>query len=450
MKYEKSNKNLIKNENHKSSAGNSAGLYVHLPFCEKRCNYCDFYSQTNLDERLVSRYVNALCNELELWAKEFDFYNLRYGEKYQQNLRIIDTIFIGGGTPSAIEARHIERIMDCVRAYFKLAEDAEISMEANPNSLTGEKLLIYKNIGINRLSIGVQSFEDADLKFLGRLHDSKTAEAAFKLARKTGFDNINLDLMFAYKENLGKSATENTCEYGIWENAKKMVQKAIELSPEHISMYSLQLEEGTKLYEEYMKGAFDLPSEEADRFAYHEGAKMLKTAGYGHYEISNFAKPGFECRHNLKYWSMAEYIGAGASASSYVMPIFENCNSSDFKPSKTKTCGKRKTNVADIIKYIEQLEKAEKLSDINVAELHENKLQDDMSDYVITTMRTARGLSFSDFKLRYGIDFYEAFPNAKNIMEEHVKHGLLEVSKGSMRFTLLGVDVSNSFLAEFV
>lgn len=388
-----------------------------MPFCEKRCNYCDFYSQTSLEEGRLSAYVQALCKEIELYSKKYS------------SICICDSIFIGGGTPSAIDEKHIANILSCTMEAFSLSENAEISIETNPNSLSYEKLLAYKAAGINRLSIGVQSFCDDDLKFLGRIHSKNQALKAFDEARKAGFSNINLDLMFAFKEGFEKGMEES-------------LSTLVNLRPEHVSFYSLQLEEGTPLYLDYLSKVFEMPDVEKDRKAYAYGVQFLKNAGYEHYEISNFSLKKKECRHNLKYWSMGEYIGIGASASSYLRE-----NSGKKTPD---IAGVRRSNVWDMDRYIERVKKAENTDELEFAEIQKNTLSEDMADYVITTMRRMKGLNFRDFKRSYGLDFFEAFPAAKDVLTDYFNRGLIYFDDEIMRFTLEGVSISNAFLAEFV
>lgn len=388
------------------TTSNKIGIYVHLPFCAKRCNYCDFYSQTDLNNETIAKYIDAICKEISLWKVVFD------------EPKIVDSVFIGGGTPSAICAEHIKRLLAHISGEFGIERNAELSIEANPSSLGKEKLKAYKDAGITRLSIGIQSFTDAELKFLGRLHDANMAKEVFYTARDEGFSNINIDLMFGFEKEFEKNALNN-------------LKEAVDLAPEHISFYSLQLEDGTKMFENYLAGNFELPSEETDRNTYKTGVELLKKSGYRHYEISNFAKCGYECRHNLKYWSMQEYIGLGASASSY-------------------TNRTRRTNLFSIGEYVSEVQNARKLRDIRLFEEHENSNADDMSDYVITTMRTQRGLSFSNFEKRYGQSFFEAFSEADKILAEYKRREIVKINKKSLKFTLKGINFSNGFLAEFV
>ena len=379
---------------------------MHLPFCEKRCNYCDFYSQTDMSHEMVERYMGALHREISMWAKEVS-----------QNKQV-DSVFLGGGTPSVISGGYITKLLSHIKNEFNLTNDAEISIESNPNSISKNKLAEYKKAGVNRISIGVQSFLDEELQFLGRLHDAATAKKAIAHAHEAGFTNINIDLMFAFKKEFVR-------------NALKSLSEALKLNPAHISFYSLQLEDKTKLFEDYAAEKFELPSEEEDRNVYLEGVKLLRGAGYSHYEISNFAKCGYECRHNLKYWSMEEYIGVGASASSYM----------DMK---------RTTNLFSISDYVKEVGNAKDRNDIALSEQHQNSLKDDMSDYVITTMRTANGLVFDDFKKRYDTDFFVAFPNADEVIRRYEYEEFVKINKKRLKFTVAGINFSNRFLAEFV
>ena len=264
------------------------GIYIHIPFCVRKCKYCDFLSFDSLKEDVKGRYVNALFSEIKMQGKRFQGYEA-------------DTIFIGGGTPTVVQAEYIAEIVECVKENFHLAEAAEITIEANPGTVTPEMLEIYRKSGVNRLSIGVQSLDDKVLSALGRIHTAEEFRNTYFAARHAGFNNINIDLMIAVPLQ-----TEE-----IWE---KTLKEAIRLKPEHISFYSLQREEGTEFYRMYKEGRLTLADDDTDRRMYHTAVKMLKEAGYHHYEISNAAKPGFESRHNMKYWQFDEYIGLGLGA----------------------------------------------------------------------------------------------------------------------------------------
>ena len=255
---------------------NNLGLYIHIPFCRKKCKYCDFLSFPCTSEQVYREYVTALCMEMDSRREDCESY-------------VVDSVFIGGGTPSLISPEDIRRLMDTVRKDFHLAEDAEITIETNPASITQAKLDAYLASGINRISIGIQSFDNHILRRLGRLHDKNEAFQKIQMVRKSGFTNINIDLMFGIPEQPMKTWLDT-------------IRQGIFLGPQHISLYSLQLEKGTPLYKEVYEDKLFAPTPEIlDREMYHEAIRLLRQAGYVHYEISNTAFPGKESKHNLKY-----------------------------------------------------------------------------------------------------------------------------------------------------
>ena len=269
----------------------SLALYIHIPFCKQKCLYCDFPSYQGI-EHSIGSYIDCLKKEIEMTSGACKDYK-------------VTTIYIGGGTPSYIDARHIEGILEVCRKNFEIDPDAEISMESNPGTLTKENLLIYKNAGVNRISIGLQAAQNKILKTLGRIHDFKEFEEGYYLARQAGFSNINIDLMLGLP---GQT----------FEDWQETLEKACSLKPEHISAYSLKLEEGTPFYNKYYKeDALELPPEEIERDMYHYAVNFLGEKGFEHYEISNFAKEGLECKHNLVYWKRGPYIGLGLGAHSF-------------------------------------------------------------------------------------------------------------------------------------
>lgn len=268
------------------------GLYLHIPFCAKKCRYCDFLSFGCSDSKALSEYAQALIQEIRTRSKDWCF-------------RDVDTVYIGGGTPSLLSAWDMGKIMDALYDNFNISKEAEITIEGNPATLSDEKMERYLRKGINRLSLGVQSFENDVLRYLGRIHDKNDAFTSFQRAKRAGFSNINMDVMFAIP---GQSMK-------MWADT---VRQCIFLKPSHISLYSLQIEEGTEFYELYKDGKMEAVPESQDREMYHKALAMMKEAGYKHYEISNAAMPGCESRHNLKYWSYAEYLGLGLGASSFV------------------------------------------------------------------------------------------------------------------------------------
>ncbi len=268
----------------------SLGLYIHIPFCLSKCAYCDFYSSANAKENLVSRYVEAVIKHMCILSPN-------YKDK------TFDTVFIGGGTPSILSLENSQKILTAIKSNFNLTESAEFTIESNPDTLDTEKLNLYKNLGINRLSIGMQSANDCELKILKRTHTEKAFTQAFKLARACGFDNINIDIMYGLPTQTNESFA-NTLNH------------VISLNPEHISVYGLQLEENTLLYKTRKNYIF--PSEDSETQMNSDALNLLTKAGYNRYEISNYSKKNFECQHNLKYWNACEYLSFGASSHSYI------------------------------------------------------------------------------------------------------------------------------------
>lgn len=376
---------------------NNLGLYIHIPFCERKCRYCDFLSFTKCTQDETEEYVKALLNEIKCKGNEY-------------NNSLIDSIFIGGGTPSLIQKEFIGDVLNTIYNEFKVSENAEISIEANPGTLSMDKLLKYKQYGINRLSLGVQSFDDDDLRFLGRIHSGNDAMTAFYMAREAGFDNINIDLMFAFPKHNEKKWSYN-------------LEKIGDLSPEHISFYSLQIEEGTPMYYDLRNGIVTQLSEECDRKLYHIGVNKLKELGYIHYEISNGAKPGFQCRHNLKYWDFQEYLGLGLGAHSF---------------SK----GTRFANTENIREYIES-------SGNSLSYKHNNSQRDSVFEYVFTALRKTDGIDFSDFKETFEHDFWYYYDDIKDKILQYEKKGKIVLTKAGISLTIEGMDISNAIMSEF-
>ncbi len=377
-----------------------AGLYIHIPFCLKKCGYCDFLSFGGCSGDLQEKYVDALCTEIGMYADK----------KVQ-----VDTVYIGGGTPSLLHQNHIRKIMKAAEAAFCISDGAEITIEANPKTLTADKLAAYREVGINRLSMGAQSMNDKMLTFMGRAHDKQDFLDNFKAAREAGFDNINVDLMFGIP---GQTM-------GMWENSLK---ELIDMGPEHISFYSLQLEEGTDFAKQYRDGDIDLPPVEQDREMYHRGISILKEAGYEHYEISNCAKPGRASRHNMKYWNFVEYYSVGLGAHSF------------------RYDEGRRFNVSDFDTYFEMVSQGILPQEAAEAET----LQDYMSEYVFTALRKLEGLSFDDFRDTFGVEFFDVYKEQKKIINEYIAKDLVTLTDTHLALTVAGIDVSNEVMAEFV
>ena len=374
-------------------------LYIHIPFCARKCAYCDFLSFPQTKE-IMQQYVEKLIQEIR-WA----------GKQYQD--RQISSVFIGGGTPSMLEAEQMAAIMRAVRDSLYIEETAEISIEANPGTVTEEKLCTYKAAGINRISFGLQSADTKELQLLGRIHTYEEFLESYQMARACGFDNINVDLMSALPGQTVES----------WEETLIRVAK---LEPEHISAYSLIVEEGTPFYEKYgeERGEGILPDEDSEREMYHRTKAILKDMGYERYEISNYAKPGKECRHNIGYWTGIPYLGLGLGASSYVDGC-RFCNNSDLETYLTEEPGRR---------FDEQV-------------LTE---RDQQEEYFFVGLRMARGVSIKQFKERFGVSAEEVYPG---LLEKLVREGGAEFSdtdRDFYRLTDFGMDVSNYIMAQFL
>lgn len=371
------------------------GIYIHVPFCIKKCGYCDFYS-VKWDEESENSYIRSAIDEIKGYRELEDY--------------IIDTIFIGGGTPSVIMPQNIEKLIAAVKDTFTVAQNAEISMEANPNSLS-QNLKIYKETGINRLSIGIQSLKDDILKRIGRIHNFSEALQAIDLAQKQGFDNINADVMF----NIPGQTLED-----ITDTIYQLISKDIR----HISFYSLKLEEGTQMYSLEKNKVITMPVEDLEREMYYAGRTIMEEHGLMQYEISNFAVKGYECRHNLKYWNQEEYIGIGPSAHSF-MGNTRYSNPSNLK-EYTLSSGKEgfKRNIQEV--------------------MDEDEL---MFEYIMLRLRLTEGLKFAEFKNKFNRDFEETY---KAQIEKLLKDNLIYLDDEGIRLTHRGMDISNYVFASFM
>ena len=362
------------------------GLYIHVPFCVKKCRYCDFVSFPGCGEETMEAYVQRLCEEI-----------LMRGEKMKDRY-LVDTVFVGGGTPSLLKAEQIGRIWDTVRRAFDCS-DTEFTVECNPGTIDEEKLKAMKALGANRVSLGVQSLSNPVLKKLGRIHNNEAAIEAMRLCRKACL-NFNVDLMFGVP---GQTLR-------IW---KDTLKKAVAEGPDHISFYSLQLEEGTPMCDDYRMGDLELPSWEENRDMYHYAADFLKEKGYLHYEISNAAKAGCQCRHNLKYWHMEEYLGLGLAAYSFVE-------------------GKRFYNTSDLERYMYAPDFGCYSEEPDPSGLK--------GDFVFTELRLIEGFDTEDYKKMFGTDFADDFGEAYLSL---IKEGLLTVKSGMVALSETGRDNTN-------
>ena len=385
-------------------------LYLHFPFCERKCRYCDFLSGPAGDETR-EEYIGLLCREIELRADE-----ILIADK---GSAAVDTIFIGGGTPSLMTPAQAARVMDTIRSCYHVLPDAEISMEVNPGTVDPDKLRGFKAAGINRLSIGVQSFDDSELRLLGRIHTAAEARETFLAAREAGFNNINLDLMSALPgQNI--------------ETWSRTLEEAVSLGPEHISAYSLIIEEGTPLASLLDAGKLpDLPSEEEDREMYHFTKQYLASKGYRRYEISNYAREGYECRHNCGYWTGHEYLGLGLGASSYLD-------------------GERFKNPDEMDEYRKVVMN---MNDHNSAETMRRERQkltqrDRMEEFMFLGLRMTDGVSEKEFERRFGVNPEDIFGS---VLHRHLQQNVIcRTSDHRISLTEYGLDVANYVMADYL
>ena len=383
-------------------------LYVHIPFCVRKCAYCDFLSApADTQERTL--YIDALTEEIRARKNDFNAYR-------------VSTIFLGGGTPSILEGDDSARIFRALQENFDISDDAEITMEVNPGTVTEEKAASWRKSGVNRLSIGLQSADDRELKMLGRIHTYCEFLDTWKIVREAGFENVNVDLISAIPGQNLRSWSET-------------LRKAADLGPEHISAYSLIVEEGTPFYERYGDGSGEdedkgnhlppLPDEDTEREIYKATEKTLAEYGYHRYEISNYSKTGYECRHNLGYWERKEYLGLGLGASS----LLSEC---------------RFHNTADMGKYLRLYENAG--TDI-CEDIEHLSVEDQMEEFMFLGLRKTVGISVDDFRKAFGKEIREVYGEQMRKLEEQ---RLIEYSGNRVRLTERGTDISNYVFSEFM
>ena len=368
-------------------------LYIHIPFCKQKCFYCDFPSYA-CRENLMGSYVEALCLEIENKCKNYK----------------IKTLFIGGGTPSYLDIGSLNKLMNTIKE-LNFSNNAEKTMECNPGTVSKEKFEVIKLGGINRLSFGLQTTNNDLLKSIGRIHTFESFKENYFLARSLGFKNINVDMMFG----LPKQSVEEF---------KRGLKEVIELNPEHISNYSLIIEEGTAFYNLYEKDMLDLPSEEEERDMYREAKKILEEYGYKQYEISNFSKEEKECEHNKVYWMCEEYLGVGVSSSSFIDE-------------------KRIRNIDSLKKYIENIKNGHSV----IEEEYENTRKDDIEEFMFMGLRMNRGISEEKFKEKFGVTIDSIY---KNVINKNINLGLLKRDCGKIYLSDLGIELSNSVMSDMI
>lgn len=366
-------------------------LYIHIPFCVRKCAYCDFLSVPGSEEAKAS-YTEALLREIEAVKTE---------------KREVSSIFVGGGTPSALSPSLMGDIFEKIHKSFSVAPDAEITIEANPGTLSKEKLFLYRNVGINRLSLGLQSPEAAELKSLGRIHTYEEFLESFSLAREAGFQNINVDLMCALPDQTYEGWVRN-------------LRKVAALHPEHISAYSLIIEEGTP----FAKRKLNLPDEDTEYRMYEDTAGILAEYGYEQYEISNYAKKDLACQHNVGYWTRKEYLGLGLGAAS----LWGN---------------QRFSNTSDFSLYLNNSGFPEKIR----GDRETLSLEAEMSEFMFLGLRMTKGVSKAEFLEEFGVSIESVYGK---VLDKYKSVGLLEETEGRIFLTRAGIHVSNGVMAEFL
>ncbi len=370
------------------------GLYIHFPFCQSKCPYCDFYSIT--DNSCADRYINAVILQMQDYARAASHHD-------------VDTVFFGGGTPSSLSTKQLLRVIDAIYDNFNVRGDAEFTVEANPATVKAGALRKLRRAGVNRLSIGLQSALDSELKSLGRIHTFEDFKESFRVARKAGFDNISVDLMYGIP-------------FQTPDSFRHSLREVTELSPEHISMYGLKIEEGTPF--EKKKDSLSLPDEDAECNMYFDAIEFLSSKGYAQYEISNFSKPAHQCLHNLRYWNCEEYLGFGPGAHSY----FGN---------------RRFAYRRDLADYVKNMEAPGSVKDI-LSENYEVKPNERLGEYVMLRMRLTEGVDTEFFAAAFGVDFERLFGK---YLQLYSKNGFLQKNGRSWSFTPKGMYVSNYILS---
>lgn len=375
-------------------------LYIHIPFCARKCNYCDFLSGPASQDEML-KYTDFLCKEI----KSQGSLPLEY--------RVV-SIFFGGGTPSLLPLEQIGRIFDTIKECFEIVSTCEITIECNPGTVTKDKLFGYYNLGINRLSFGLQSANNEELRLLGRIHTFEEFVENYEHAREVGFQNINIDLMSALP-------------YQTLESYETTLEKVLKLNPEHISAYSLILEEGTSFYERFSELGEEkdaIPDVILDRLMYEHTKEILLSHGYSRYEISNYAKPGRECLHNIGYWKRVEYLGLGLGASSLLDHV-------RYRNPDTINDYEKALNSSLEVRVVEE-------------ELRKNA---EMEEFMFLGLRLSKGVSKKEFKHQFLVSMDEIYGT---ILMQLQKDGLLKLDEDYVSLTDIGIDVSNQVLAEFL
>ena len=393
------------------------GLYIHIPFCERKCPYCDFNTYAGLGE-WFQRTVAALCAEMAVWRT-------RLGE------RLVTSVFVGGGTPTVLADNHLVQLMDALRSSFHLATGCEITFEANPGTVDRDKFRRLRQLGVNRLSLGVQSFQADELRFLGRIHDVEDVYRAYDAARSAGFDHVNLDFIFGLPHQ----------EAERWQDT---LTQALALGPEHLSLYSLIVEPNTPLHHWVSTGKADAPDEDLAGELYEATIDRLKSAGYGHYEVSNWAKPGesreqaampaFACRHNLVYWRNQEYLGIGPGAHSHLR----------HRDRQGRAVSRRWGNHKPVPGYVRRIERQQPIEEFS----EEVGPAASMGETMMLGLRLVQeGVEFQRFQTLHGVDLREIYGAQ---LQDLRSWGMIEEDAGRVRVTRRGLMMSNQVAALFL
>ncbi|MCI8387202.1 MAG: radical SAM family heme chaperone HemW [Clostridiales bacterium] len=379
------------------------GLYIHIPFCQAKCAYCDFYSMSGSTDENMRRYSDSLLLQMEDYSKAAKAYT-------------VDTVFIGGGTPTILPIKYMTELIEGIYRHFDVSKHAEFTLEANPATVSLSALSKYRKLGVSRLSLGLQSANSDELTSLSRIHSRSDFETSYIAARKAGFENINVDIMYGIPMQTLESFT-------------RTLDFVTALTPEHISMYGLKIEDGTPFAKQ--RDTLILPDEDTEADMYFDGIRYLEAKGYQHYEISNFALPGYECRHNLKYWNCDEYLGLGAAAHSY----FGNLRFS-FKRDMSLFIENMEQNVGQGT----ELETDSKLVD----ELYTVEREERIGEYIMLRLRLANGVSASRFQELFGINFDALYGRRLKI---YIDNGFMTYDGDRYAFTPQGMYVSNYILS---
>ncbi len=383
------------------------GIYVHIPFCKQKCKYCDFVSFSNKEE-LIEEYIKCLCTEIKEVGE-----SIKSDIKNKKEDVEIKTIYIGGGTPSFIDEKHIEEIMRFIYKNYSIKDNTEITIEINPGTVDRKKLQNYKELGINRLSIGVQSTNNELLKMLGRIHTYEEFKNTYNLAREIGFKNINIDFIIGLPNQT-------------IDDIEQIITEIKELKPEHVSVYSLILEEGTEITKLVNSKKLYIPTDELERDMYWKVKRGLEELRYIHYEISNFSKPNMESKHNIDCWEQKEYMGFGVAAHSYID-------------------GVRFSNTENIEEYINNYENNKQENNFI---LHEKQDKDaKMREYMILGLRKIDGIDCGKFEAKFSEDIFSIFGSE---IEKLLKEELIEIDGGIIRLSDKGIDLANMVWEEFI